>query len=151
SWLPRTLDIRLRYPVPECGVNLDLDATLRWAIAHRQTVFMWGPVQIDKDLYERALRQIALLESGVVKYKAVDCSFRLDVFTNCNHAVNAIADSHPTRAVSPFWGETASRNVTRRFRPWILDPGQLHDWVSRRLGLEVCPVWQRCAEGTPVE
>src|SRR3954453_12958794 len=75
SWVPRTLDIRVCTLLPECGVNLDLDASLRWVLATDQRVSLWGPYQIDRDLYERARAQISLLESGRVRYKAIDSGY----------------------------------------------------------------------------
>src|SRR5438128_2392787 len=45
---------------------------------------MWGPYRIDPDLYCRALKQIALLDSGDVKYKAGDALHFSDRVCNCN-------------------------------------------------------------------
>src|SRR5207245_2376644 len=75
SWLPATLDVRLFTLQPQEGVNLELHETIVWALDDRQIVSYWGPYQITPDFYARAYRGAAVLNSGAVRYKAVD-SFR---------------------------------------------------------------------------
>ena len=55
SWLPRTLDIKVLRPWPEPGINLDLYQTLDTIQANRESIIMWGPVVIGKELRERSL------------------------------------------------------------------------------------------------
>src|SRR6516164_6396219 len=43
SWLPESRMIRVWSPIPEKGVNLDLDATLDAVYRNREHVTMWGP------------------------------------------------------------------------------------------------------------
>ena len=50
SWLPATLEIRLLRLLPEKGINLDLEANLRWARSRKARISMWGPYQIQKEL-----------------------------------------------------------------------------------------------------
>ena len=146
SWLPRTLEIRLRAVLPECGTNADLHSTLRWAYATDQRVSMWGPYQIDGELYNRALGQINLLESGRVQYKAIDTGFPTDIASNCIHAIGSVAEGYRMRVISPSFGETASYYLTRRLAPWIVDCDTRHDWVSARLGLDAYPILRRDLE-----
>jgi hypothetical protein len=140
SWYPETLELRPAALLPECGRNFDLGTTLRVAAATGQRVSMWGPYQIDRELYERALRQIALLQSGEVCYKTIDSGYPSDRVCNCIHAVSSVADGHLLCVLSPGYGESASRRVTERFRPWMIDPYRRHDWVASRLGLDAWPL-----------
>jgi hypothetical protein len=143
SWLPRVLDIRLFALLPELGQNLDLYATIRWALNTGQRVSMWGPYRIDQDLYCRAVRQVRLLESGTVQYKAVDAGWPGTVASNCIHAVSSIEGGRILRVLSINHGETASFYVTLRLSPWILDGRRKHEWVSARLGIDAYPIIHR--------
>jgi hypothetical protein len=143
SWLPADLEVRPAALLSEPGRNLDLYGTLRWAAATEQRVSLWGPYQIDRELYGRALGQIASLESGEVRYKAVDSGCQSDRVSNCIHAVSAVADGHHLLVLSPGFGEVASYRVGLGFRPWIVDPCQRHDWVAARLGLDGWPLLRR--------
>jgi hypothetical protein len=143
SWSPRTLDIRVCALQPECGQNLELHPTIGWVLSTGQRISLWGPYQIDRDLYDRAMQQIGLLQSGQVQYKAIDTGFPTDVASNCIHAVSSVTGGYRIRVISPSFGETASYYVTRRFCPWIIDCGRKHDWVSTRLGLDCYPLLRR--------
>jgi hypothetical protein len=140
SWMPASGDIRVAALLPEPGVNMDLLDTLRWAVQTGQRVTMWGPYRIDPELYERALRQVALLESGQVRYKAVDSGFLTDHVSNCIHAVASVTEGYRRRIFLPGWGDMASLYVTRQFAAWIRDGWRTHDWVSDRLGLGAFPI-----------
>jgi hypothetical protein len=135
SWLPASLDIRLLALVPERGRNLDLADTLHFAASTGQRVSMWGPYQIEQGFYERALRQIASLESGQICYKAIDTGYPNDCASNCIHAVSALVDGQRILVLSPGFGEPASYLVCQRFQPWIIDHNRTHLWVAQRLGL----------------
>src|SRR6516164_6251805 len=86
SWMPQSLEIVILRRRPELGVNLDLESSLRWAASKGSRVSMWGPYQISKELYDRAVKQEARLNSGLVLYKAVDRRFRPGTASNCIHA-----------------------------------------------------------------
>lgn len=143
SWLPRNMNVRVNALLPECGHNFDLYTTLRQEYAQGDRVSMWGPHQTTPDLYYRALKQIRLLESGRVKYKAVDTGYRTDRVSNCIHAVASITEGYRLRITSPYWGQVAAHHVEREFKPWFLGPGQPHTWVSSRLGLDAYPIIYR--------
>jgi hypothetical protein len=143
SWMPQALEIRLWALVPECGQNLDLNSTFRWVLASNQRISMWGPYPIDADLYQRALRQTTLLESGEVRYKAIDAGYRADRACNCIHAITSITEGTRLRVHSPNFGETASYYITREMEPWILDTTHSYDWVANRLGLSAYPIVHR--------
>ncbi len=150
SWLPRTLDIEVYRLRPECGVNLDLHGTLRWAFDDGQRVSMWGPYQIQKDLFDRALAQVAFLQSGAVCYKAVDTGYSTERVCNCIHAIADVALDSPRLHVGvPGWGESASYFVTLDLAPWIIQPRQTHDWLLPRLCLTNYPLVRRDLEHNP--
>src|SRR5437764_1394440 len=108
SWLPENLHIRVRALLPEPGYNFGLHQTLRYALAEGQRVSLWGPYQIDPELFWKARQQILLLQSGQVCYKAVDSLYRTDRVSNCIHAIDGAVDGHRVQVLSPGWGETAS-------------------------------------------
>ncbi len=143
SWLPANLKIRDHALLPEPGHNFGLHETLRSAGEDQQRVSLWGPYQIHPELYYRALQQVQLLQSGQVRYKAVDAGYSTDHVSNCIHAVSAIAEGHRLRVLSPGWGETASYAVLRRFRSWIINQEQTHPWVGSALQLDRYPIIYR--------
>ena len=143
SWLPRSLAVRSLALWPECGRNLGLHETLRYALAGEARVSLWGPFRIDAELYRRALRQAALLESGWVLYKASDLGYYSDEVSNCVHAVSSLADGYRLRLGNPRWGEAASYRVLEELRPWVLDGGRVYAWVGCALGLGRYPIIYR--------
>jgi hypothetical protein len=147
SWLPETMTVRTWALLAECGRNFDLHTTLRYVLANDERVSMWGPYQIDADLYGRALKQIALLESGEVKYKAIDTGRHSDRVSNCIHAISSIVEGYRLCVASPWWGEPASYTITRKLMPWVVDPDQRKfQWVGTWLGLDGYPIIHRDCE-----
>jgi hypothetical protein len=135
SWIAKTKEIVVARARPEPGVNLSLKESLELAAALEEKVSMWGPVEIKKELYDRALKQIAFLESGKVGYKALDRRFRPDRATNCIHAVSDIDPDNGLLEVGTVSGEDASLLVADHLRRWMIKPETRHSWVSERLGL----------------
>jgi hypothetical protein len=97
---------------------------------------VWGPYQIQKELYDRAVEQEARLKSGAVMYKAIDEDFRPAVATNCIHAVCDIDAESGLFQPGRVWGEPASELVLNHFRRWILDPDKTQKWLIQRLELQ---------------
>jgi hypothetical protein len=149
SWLPRTLDIRICAKHPECAVNLDLAATLRYVADNGERVSLWGPFQIDRDLYRRAVARQCVLESGQVEYKALDFGYPVDRASNCFHAVSSVVGGNRLHIAPLAWGETASFRVLREFRPWIINPCATHPWVAQALGLDCYPIIYRQPDEHP--
>jgi hypothetical protein len=144
SWLPVSLNIRVLRLRPEPGRDLDLDTTLAFVESLGDRISLWGPYQIRKDLYDRALEQIAHLNSGAVQYKAVDALYRTMNVSNCIHALSELADNRGRlRITSPGFGEVASYYIAHRFEPGLMDPEQVHPWVGTCLGLENHPITPR--------
>jgi hypothetical protein len=143
SWLPRTLELRPLALAPEAGMNLGLADTLRWAQATGQRVALWGPYQVDRELFERAWAQASLLQSGAVCYKFLDAGYPTDVTSNCVHAVTSVAGGHRPRLLCPGWGAAAAHFTARFFAPWVIDCSARHEWVAERLGLAAWPLDRR--------
>jgi hypothetical protein len=143
SWLPQSLVIKAWKLRPECGANFELQTTLDYALDNQERVSLWGPYQVEGDLYQRALQQLALLASGQVQYKANDVGHRSDRVSNCIHAVSSVAEGTRLRVATPGWGQTASFAVLGRFRPWVIDKRQVHAWVGSALGLDEYPIIYR--------
>jgi len=135
SWMPQSLDIVILRRQPEPGVNLDLASSLRWAESRNSRVSMWGPYQINKELYDRAVEQEARLNSGQVLYKALDRRFRPGIASNCIHAVTDLDTENGLLHSGQGRGDAASRQVAQHLNRWIINPGQTHAWVASRLGL----------------
>ncbi|HMC66329.1 MAG TPA: hypothetical protein VKI65_15435 [Gemmataceae bacterium] len=135
SWLPRSLDIVIVRRWAEPGVNVDLQATRQWAESMGARVTMWGPFEIEKELYDRGLAQIARLQSGAVRYKAIDEKFRPDA-SNCIHAVSDVDTGNGFLHVGKVWGEPASAQVVDHLRRWMIEPEKTHPWLAKKLGLE---------------
>jgi hypothetical protein len=141
SWLPVTMDVRVRALLPEEGYNFELHPTMRHVLETGDRVSLWGPYRIEKELYCKALDQIARLERGTVKYKAIDSGLPNALVSNCIHALSDVTGSllRP-RIASPGWGEVASAIVKDRFEPYILDDQQIYPWVVEALGLRQYPL-----------
>jgi len=153
SWLPRNLQVRAFALAAEEGFNFDLEQTLRWASASEARVSLWGPYQIQRELYLKAVARIRVLEGGGVRYKAVDVGYPPDRVSNCIHAVSSVVDGHPLHITPLSWGETASFRLLEQFTPWIIEPhrapGGSHPWVGRALGLDAYPILYRQPEEHP--
>ena len=136
SWLPASLAVRPIRALPEPGRNLNLDETLKVAKSMNARIALWGPYRIDKELYERALKQIERLNRGAVSYKAVDAATRPDGALNCFHAVSDLDTERGLLATGTAFGEAASAMVASHLRRWIIQPDQTHPWLIDRLGLK---------------
>jgi hypothetical protein len=140
--MPQSLDIVILRRRPELGANLDLQSSLRWAESMNSHVSMWGPYQIKKELYDRAVEQEARLNSGRVLYKALDRRFRPGTASNCIHAVSDLDIDNGILHTGPGRGDEASNMVAQHLNRWIIDPEQTHAWVASRLGLTDQPINQ---------
>lgn len=143
SWLPANLTVRTFAPLPECGRNFDLGTTLHWCQDNCMRVSLWGPYRICPDFYSLAVKQRAHLESGAVRYKAIDSGRNTEWVTNCIHAVANVLEGFRIRVASPGWGETASYTLLRRFQRFIIDQDTTHPWVDFALGLDHHPIFYR--------
>lgn len=142
SWLPVTGVVRTLAREPEPGRNYTLDETLQMAVKDEARISLWGPFSIEKELYCRALKRIAFLNSGRLAYKANDSGYEAQEVSNCIHGVTGLIDNQRIRLGSPGWGDVASFVVLQRLRPWIREKSP-HRWVGARLGLDAYPIVYR--------
>jgi hypothetical protein len=142
SWCPASREIRVARFCPERGANLDLPATLAWARSLGSWVTRWGPFEVHKELYDRAVAQEARLRSGAVQYKVLDCGLRPSEASNCIHAVSDLAGG-ALLDTGAAYGEEASCLVAHHLRRWMINPHLTHEWVYQRLGLEGVAVQSR--------
>ena len=142
SWLPRTLEVHVWDPRPEPGVNLGMDDTLRYVMAHGETVNAWGPFEVKPEVWNRAVQVAGILESGQAQYRAISGSRDLLV-SDCIHAVAAV-DAQFGRNHYPLVrvGKPASRHMARQIMMRsVFDQAQAdHRWLIPRLGLDRDPV-----------
>jgi hypothetical protein len=143
SWLPVTGKVRDTALCPEAGRNYGLDETIAWCYQNEMRISLWGAYQIQPELHNAAVRQKALLDSGRVRYKAIDTGYSTDKVSNCIHAVSSVVEGSRLRVISPGWGETASFLVLQKLEPMIVEPGVIHGWVSSALGLDQYPIIYR--------
>jgi hypothetical protein len=136
SWMPQSLRVVLLRARPERGRNLDLQASLRLAASQNCRVSMWGPYKIGRELYDRAVKQEARLNSGQVLYKAIDRRFRPGVASNCIHAVSDLDIDNGLLHTGQDSGEAASGLVAQHLDRWTIDREHTHLWVASRLGLK---------------
>ena len=149
SWLPTSLKVRTRALLPECGHNFDLHETMRYVLSEGERVSMWGPYRIDQELYDNAVRQVGVLESGQVRYKALDSGYPTDRVSNCIHAAGSVTGGSRVRVLSPWFGVTASWVVLQTYRPHVLDTDQTHEWVYAYLGLDAYAITRRDFDPNP--
>jgi hypothetical protein len=145
SWLPKTLDVKVFRPWPEPGVNLDLYQTLQAMYANGESVTMWGPFIVRREVYEKSLEVQRIIASGSPRYRAIDTAGNLLV-SDCIHAV-AAADPDFGRRHYPLIriGKPASRYIARQIMTRSPVKGieqELYDnsWLIPRLGLDRYPI-----------
>ncbi len=135
SWLPASLEIVPARPAPEKGKNLDLPATLKWAKSGKARIVAWGPYEIKKELFDKALQQIDRLNSGRIAYKALDLRYRGGGASNCIHAVSDVDTEGGLLQTGTAFGEAASERVVRHLRRWIADAPKTHAKIAAELKL----------------
>jgi hypothetical protein len=143
SWMPASHDIAILRLQPEPGVLYDLESSLAWAYSVNARVSMWGPYEIQEELYERAVAQERKLSAGGLLFKMVDGRFRSELAINCIHAVSDIDTDQGRLHVGPARGDAASHAVAWHLERWIIAPEQTHPWVCELLGLDRYPILRR--------
>jgi hypothetical protein len=149
SWSPVSKEIRIARFFSEQGVNLDLYESLRWAGSLGVIVYRWGPFQIRKELYDRAVAQVARLKGGSVGYKTFDLGVRPASACNCVHALSDIDQDNGLLETGLHYGAEASYLVAHSLRRWMIEPEVTHEWVYDRLGLRDQPITPRTWGRTP--
>jgi hypothetical protein len=142
SWMPRTLVIRPLAKHPEPGINLDLDRTFATVLNKGESVTMWGPFPIAKDVYKRSLYVRSALESGGPAYKAISPGGDLQV-VDCNQALQAVGPDfglgqYPRQGTGAHAGQFFARQVAAQ-PPATQGPTET-SWLVARLGIDRYPV-----------
>jgi hypothetical protein len=148
SWMPANLRVRALRPFAQAGVNLDLETTLAHVL-QRERVSQWGPFEISQELYELGITRRFDLESGAVKYKAIDPNFgpRARAISDCIHGISDIDPEYgrfyylETRR----FGEAASHWLAHQFvvRGRLINLNEDLDWINQQLGLYNYPIVRR--------
>ncbi len=142
SWYPASLQVRTWSPTPEPGINLDLYTTLDMVAKHGESVTMWGPFEMKREIYERSLRVKAGLESGAAQYRAISTA-RDMLVSDCIHAVAAVDPVFGRRHYPLIRiGKPASRYIARQVvTRTVYDQYQVEaSWLVPRLGLDRYPI-----------
>ncbi len=136
SWLPATLHVRGIALRPEKGVNLSVADTLAVCRRDNMRVSVWGPYQIQPELYNRLSNQITRLETGKIKYKGADTFQPSFHAMNCYHAIWNISNPFQ-KFTGPFTsGDTTGGKTVHLFRQWIITPEQTHDDILKVIGVD---------------
>jgi hypothetical protein len=141
SWLPADLSFTI-WSGREPGVNLSYQESLNLAAQSGYQTQMWGPFEINADLYERSVQQYWRLESaeqtGAILYKSTDGGSRDSVWAgeqggaiNCIHAVTDIVGYAETGSLR---GYAASAYAVQLLSPWVVSPS-VQSWLLPQLGL----------------
>lgn len=136
SWLPVDLDIKILRLWPEPGRNCSLAETIALAQAKDARLMLWGPYAVEKELYDRATRQVERLHAGQVQYKAIDFGFRPELATNCFHAISDLDTDFGLLRTGAAFGASASALVAQHLQRWVIEPDATHPWLLDRLGLD---------------
>jgi hypothetical protein len=143
SWLPASHRIHTWDLWVEEGVNLDLRRTLEVIRAQQQRVSLWGPYEIEPDLYRHFLAQKAFLESGRVGYQALDDLGEAGMIGNGMNCIHAVADCDE-RFGCPLWccGEATGEYFARHLveEGAVINPDQSHVWLIPALCLNDCAI-----------
>lgn len=146
SWLPETGQVKPYRLRPERGRNFTLDETFALAESHDDRVSMWGPFEINAERYEQAVAQRQRLESGVVRYRAIDSLTRRKSVSHCVHAVT-YADPVMNRLIQPVLqvGEPGTSRLADRYQRngAFIGAPVTHDWVIPAIGLDRFSVVRR--------
>ena len=150
SWLPRNLDVRVRRVHPEPGINLDFDSTMRFVLNNHQTVTMWGPYLITRDIYNKSIEEANKLNSGHELYRAVDGPFNNRI-SDCIHAVGEVDPRFGRRHYAlDKVGKPASAFIAQQMvRRSRVDQSRIDNgWLIPRLGLTNYPIEYVGNQGT---
>jgi hypothetical protein len=146
SWLPATLDVKVWKLWPERGVNLDLHSTIRMVLKNHEEISQWGPYELRKESYEKGMALIRRLNSGAVRYRAIDGVSRSRNISNCFHAISDLDPEYGRRRFSLLLaGERVTEEIIERVheRGVVISRSPLGDWLDHRLGLDAYPIVQR--------
>lgn len=135
SWYPAAGRCRVIHP-PEQGCNTELDETLARCKTARMNIYKWGPVQIQKEFFEKALERKGLLDAGELRWQAIDKSARRKgIAVNCIHALSDLDCDESLVEFGLCSGCSAAQRMVGMFRKWMIEPEVKHDFICEILGI----------------
>jgi hypothetical protein len=109
---------------------------------------MWGPYQIDPELYRRAIVRARLLQSGVIGYNSIDRPYRPKA-SDCIHALSGVDVDPGLLRTRSAHGDIASYIVLQHLCRWLIHPEVVHDWLLGPLGFNQYCIWRRSLANRP--
>ncbi len=110
---------------------MTLEETFNDARELKARVTCWGPYEIDPSRWSRVQSQLAVLNSGHLRWQALDlCGRQQGTSINCIHAVADLEYSKGQLKTKRTFGTGASRLVTAHLRSWVISHGPQHDCCS---------------------
>lgn len=150
SWLPADGNVQPLRIRPVEGKNWSLEDTLAIMARNHCNISVWGPYEVEASRWEKAQEHRKYLESGEVRYRAID-SFNLNKeIVNCVHAVTY---AHPVldRRIQPVIrvGEPGTSRLAAMYLRAGSWPGypETHDWILAALGVDQYPNLTQRAPG----
>ena len=148
SWRAGSGYVSLVRPT-ERGENHGLQQTLDDASDRDLKISQWGPFQIQPELYYRALRQITRLRCGVIGWKAIDRQTRLEgTASNCIHVISDLDTEFGFIQTGTARGNAATRLIAKHLERWMINPREVHHFVSDLLPLNCYCITRRSLRPT---
>lgn len=120
---------------------MTLQESLERCRARGQRVTMWGPYEIQPELYRRAAEQKARLERGELGWQALDKANRRNgTAVNCFHSISDLYTENGLLITGFARGDAASQMVVQHLQPFIIDPCRIHEPIVEVLGLHEWPI-----------
>jgi len=150
SWLPADANVQPLRRRPVEGKNWSLEDTLAIMASHNSHISVWGPYEVEASRWDKAQEHRNYLESGAVRYRAVD-SFNLNrEIVNCVHAVTYAHPVLQTR-IQPVIrvGEPGTSRLAALYLRAGSWPGypETHDWILTAIGVDQYPNLYRRTPG----
>ena len=103
------------------GKNFTLQDTIQLAVNAKVAVGMWGPYEISKDAFDRALKRKAFLDAGNIKYRADDRLYqKKQIAINCFHAMASLENIFPKGGAFntglDMWGLNGTKRVLIEYK-----------------------------------
>jgi len=130
SWLPAKFGETLKLGIfATKGKNYSLGETLEFARRLKTEVRHWGPYEIDAAMYADALKQIARLNSGDVKYKIYNSAQNTLIKTktkDVSHCIDAVGDVAGALRSGTARGFATGALLVKHFEKHLVSPQPVH-------------------------
>ena len=135
SWLPEDMNVTILQRDPQVGVNLDLHATLQHFEDRGCRLSMWGPYEMNPELYQKAKTRRDILEGGTVGYNGIDRNYR-PMVADCVHAVSGVDVEPGLLRTRTAHGDIASYFVLEHLSCRLIHPEVTNSEIAQRLCLD---------------